>query len=162
MHLCCFSVNGGLSQWSQFGPCTKSCGGGVRMRHRQCNNPRPRYGGKDCDESDIVEIQSCGIRKCPVQIMRRKLRNTFKTRYRCKAVTWSIIHDQYTCELQPPKQASSTGVLSSSPPSHAQLLRIRGRLNCSTYSTFEQSGQQQKSYRGKQEELQREESGAAY
>ena len=69
------------------------------MRRRQCKNPRPRYGGKDCDESDIVEIQSCGVRKCPMKILRRKLRNTFNTSYKCKAMTWSVIHNQYISKL---------------------------------------------------------------
>lgn len=60
-----FLVNGGLSQWSEFGVCSKSCGGGVRIRRRYCNNP-------ECDPSDMFQTQSCGIRKCNVRILKGK------------------------------------------------------------------------------------------
>lgn len=65
-------VNGGLSKWSNFGLCSKSCGGGVRMRHRECNNPVPRYGGAECDPDDLFETQSCGNMKCPAKTLKRK------------------------------------------------------------------------------------------
>ena len=67
-----FLVNGGLSQWSEFGVCSKSCGGGVRIRRRYCSNPVPRFGGKECDPSDMFQTQSCSIRKCNVRILKGK------------------------------------------------------------------------------------------
>ncbi|KAL9981062.1 hypothetical protein ACROYT_G009719 [Oculina patagonica] len=64
-------VNGGLNKWSKFGLCSKSCGGGVRMRHRECNNPVPRYGGLECDPGNLFETQSCGNMKCPAKTLKR-------------------------------------------------------------------------------------------
>ena len=43
------------------------------MRHRQCNNPFPRYGGTECDQSDMFQTQSCGNMKCPVKVLKGKL-----------------------------------------------------------------------------------------
>ena len=42
-------INGGYSRWSAPKQCTQSCGGGVRLRKRKCNNPKPSLNGKDCD-----------------------------------------------------------------------------------------------------------------
>lgn len=41
-------INGGYSGWSAPKKCTQSCGGGVRLRKRKCNNPKPSLNGKDC------------------------------------------------------------------------------------------------------------------
>ena len=41
-------VNGGFTDWSQPGPCSKSCGKGVRFQERTCTNPKPSFNGRDC------------------------------------------------------------------------------------------------------------------
>lgn len=41
-------INGGYSGWSGPKKCTQSCGGGVRLQKRKCNNPKPSLNGKDC------------------------------------------------------------------------------------------------------------------
>ncbi|MBN3299462.1 ATS13 metalloproteinase, partial [Amia calva] len=46
-------VHGAWSSWSAFSPCSRTCGGGVSFRKRQCNNPRPAFGGRDCEGRDI-------------------------------------------------------------------------------------------------------------
>nr|XP_043882163.1 A disintegrin and metalloproteinase with thrombospondin motifs 13 isoform X3 [Solea senegalensis]XP_043882164.1 A disintegrin and metalloproteinase with thrombospondin motifs 13 isoform X3 [Solea senegalensis] len=51
-------VHGSWSSWSEFSPCSRTCGGGVRHRTRQCNNPRPAFGGNDCQGPD-VEAELC-------------------------------------------------------------------------------------------------------
>lgn len=42
-------VDGGFAEWSEFGDCSVSCGGGFRRRTRRCENPKPQFGGKDCE-----------------------------------------------------------------------------------------------------------------
>ncbi|XP_042278248.1 A disintegrin and metalloproteinase with thrombospondin motifs 13 [Thunnus maccoyii] len=46
-------VHGSWSSWSEFSPCSRTCGGGVTHRTRQCTNPRPAFGGNDCEGPDI-------------------------------------------------------------------------------------------------------------
>ncbi|XP_067048693.1 coadhesin-like isoform X1 [Acropora muricata] len=58
-------VHGHWSHWGAFGPCSKSCGGGMRYRSRVCNNPRQSSGGKAC-VGPSHESQACNIRLCPV------------------------------------------------------------------------------------------------
>ena len=41
-------MNGIWGTWQGFGPCSKTCGGGLRSRRRQCNNPPPVNDGDYC------------------------------------------------------------------------------------------------------------------
>uniref|UniRef100_A0A3P8WPU1 Uncharacterized protein n=1 Tax=Cynoglossus semilaevis TaxID=244447 RepID=A0A3P8WPU1_CYNSE len=56
-------VHGSWSSWSEFSPCSRTCGGGVTHRTRQCNNPRPAFGGTECQGLDLEAVlcqqQSC-------------------------------------------------------------------------------------------------------
>ncbi|XP_068167090.1 A disintegrin and metalloproteinase with thrombospondin motifs 13 [Antennarius striatus] len=56
-------VHGSWSDWSDFSPCSRTCGGGVTHRTRKCNNPRPAFGGDDCHGLD-VEAELCHRRSC--------------------------------------------------------------------------------------------------
>ncbi|CAN9513477.1 unnamed protein product [Ophioblennius macclurei] len=56
-------VHGSWSSWSEGSPCSRTCGGGVTFRTRQCNNPRPAFGGNDCDGPDI-EAELCHQHPC--------------------------------------------------------------------------------------------------
>ena len=38
-------MNGGWGEWSGFGECTQSCGGGVRTRSRNCDSPAKSESG---------------------------------------------------------------------------------------------------------------------
>lgn len=58
------SVDGNWSIWSQFGPCSMSCGGGIRYRSRYCNSPAPMNGGQYCEGADM-EYESCNTMDCP-------------------------------------------------------------------------------------------------
>jgi hypothetical protein len=42
-------IDGVYSSWSDPGQCTRSCGGGVRLLTKYCNNPKPSLNGKDCE-----------------------------------------------------------------------------------------------------------------
>ena len=41
-------MNGGWGEWSGFGECTQSCGGGVRTRSKNCDSPVKSESGLDC------------------------------------------------------------------------------------------------------------------
>ncbi|XP_067139893.1 A disintegrin and metalloproteinase with thrombospondin motifs 3-like [Centruroides vittatus] len=56
--------NGQWGTWSEFTPCSRSCGIGVRFRIRKCDNPRPLYGGKYC-AGKSEELEICNIESCP-------------------------------------------------------------------------------------------------
>lgn len=56
-------INGGWGSWTNWSPCSKTCGKGLQMRKRFCNNPEPVYGGKDC-AGENIEYQECNMRNC--------------------------------------------------------------------------------------------------
>ncbi|KAK9530281.1 hypothetical protein VZT92_011793 [Zoarces viviparus] len=55
--------DGSWGSWSKFSSCSRTCGGGVRSRSRQCNNPPPAYGGRDCAAS-AFDYQMCNTEEC--------------------------------------------------------------------------------------------------
>ncbi|XP_034025428.1 A disintegrin and metalloproteinase with thrombospondin motifs 13 [Thalassophryne amazonica] len=56
-------VHGSWSNWSELSPCSRTCGGGITHRTRQCNNPRPAFGGNDC-EGRHIEAELCHQEPC--------------------------------------------------------------------------------------------------
>jgi prepilin-type N-terminal cleavage/methylation domain-containing protein len=59
------AVNGGWSDWSSWGSCSVSCGGGTQTRSRTCTNPAPANGGASCSGS-ATESQSCNTAACAI------------------------------------------------------------------------------------------------
>ncbi len=64
----CFTVQGGFSEWMEWGACSVSCGTGVQKRLRQCNNPFPANGGRHCIGS-ATETRSCQGKPCPGKLV---------------------------------------------------------------------------------------------
>ena len=58
------SVDGNWGLWKQWSNCSQECGGGRRMRLRECNNPAPVQGGKMC-EGRGQEEGDCNNQECP-------------------------------------------------------------------------------------------------
>ncbi|XP_061880337.1 A disintegrin and metalloproteinase with thrombospondin motifs 3 [Entelurus aequoreus] len=56
--------DGAWGSWNKYGSCSRSCGTGVRIRTRQCNNPVPSNGGQDCAAVNY-EYQLCNTHDCP-------------------------------------------------------------------------------------------------
>lgn len=58
-------VDGGVSDWSEWGKCNRRCGRGEKKRVRTCTNPSPLFGGKRCAEA-LEERIPCNTHPCPV------------------------------------------------------------------------------------------------
>ncbi|XP_072038328.1 uncharacterized protein [Amphiura filiformis] len=60
-HLNCYKhlegcpVDGGWSIWGPWSGCSSNCGEGKAYRVRQCDNPRPRTWGRECEGSTLEE-----------------------------------------------------------------------------------------------------------
>ena len=62
-------VDGGWNDWV-IGPCSKTCGGGIRSITRECNKPKPSCNGKDCKGPNYrVYPIPCSNVCCPGKIM---------------------------------------------------------------------------------------------
>ncbi|KAJ8368226.1 hypothetical protein SKAU_G00082540 [Synaphobranchus kaupii] len=57
-------VDGRWGSWGLFGSCSRTCGGGVQLAKRACNNPVPANGGKYC-QGVRVKSRSCNLEPCP-------------------------------------------------------------------------------------------------
>ncbi|XP_037335320.2 A disintegrin and metalloproteinase with thrombospondin motifs 15-like [Pungitius pungitius] len=57
-------VDGRWGKWGAYGSCSRSCGGGVQLAKRQCDNPLPQNGGKYCYGLRI-KYRSCNLNTCP-------------------------------------------------------------------------------------------------
>uniref|UniRef100_A0A673CX17 Thrombospondin-1-like n=1 Tax=Sphaeramia orbicularis TaxID=375764 RepID=A0A673CX17_9TELE len=58
-------INGNWGPWSPWDTCSLTCGGGQQTRKRLCNDPVPKYGGKDC-VGDAKDTQTCNKKACPI------------------------------------------------------------------------------------------------
>ena len=58
------SGDGGWSTWTQWTDCSTSCDNGTQTRKRECDNPTPAYGGRNCS-GEKNETRGCFLRNCP-------------------------------------------------------------------------------------------------
>ncbi|PIK51722.1 putative SCO-spondin-like [Apostichopus japonicus] len=58
-------IHGGFSEWTDWEPCSKSCGGGQTLRTRNCTSPSPQHGGLPC-YGTYTERRLCAAFYCPV------------------------------------------------------------------------------------------------
>ena len=61
---CIYVVHGNWSHWTSWPNCNKPCNNGTRTRRRACDNPRPAFGGENC-EGLTFESEPCNQEKCP-------------------------------------------------------------------------------------------------
>ncbi|XP_022085366.1 hemicentin-1-like isoform X2 [Acanthaster planci] len=58
-------VDGRYGPWTNWQPCSTTCGNGEQIRTRQCNNPPPQNFGRDC-LGPAMHKRMCSERDCPV------------------------------------------------------------------------------------------------
>nr|XP_022286304.1 A disintegrin and metalloproteinase with thrombospondin motifs 4-like [Crassostrea virginica] len=57
---------GGWGPWTGWYSCSRTCGGGLTYRRRQCNNPSPlNYEGCDGGRDEGYEARTCNEQPCP-------------------------------------------------------------------------------------------------
>ncbi|XP_022795168.1 coadhesin-like [Stylophora pistillata] len=56
-------VDGGFTEWSSWTECSKTCGGGEKVRERECTNPEPKGNGQPC-VGDSEEAEVCNSQEC--------------------------------------------------------------------------------------------------
>ncbi|KAK6467892.1 A disintegrin and metalloproteinase with thrombospondin motifs 15 [Huso huso] len=59
-----YKVDGRWGKWGPFGFCSRTCGGGVQLAKRECNNPVPANDGKYC-QGVRIKYRSCNLDLCP-------------------------------------------------------------------------------------------------
>ncbi len=58
-------TDGQWSDWTTWSDCSETCGGGIRMKTRQCTNPPPSGTGQPCQGS-TSEVEKCSTSSCRV------------------------------------------------------------------------------------------------
>uniref|UniRef100_A0A8B9Q6X1 ADAM metallopeptidase with thrombospondin type 1 motif 15 n=1 Tax=Apteryx owenii TaxID=8824 RepID=A0A8B9Q6X1_APTOW len=64
-------VDGNWGKWAPYGQCSRTCGGGVQLAKRECNDPVPVNGGKYC-EGVRVKYRSCNLDPLPGKSFREE------------------------------------------------------------------------------------------
>uniref|UniRef100_A0A3Q2QC48 ADAM metallopeptidase with thrombospondin type 1 motif, 12 n=1 Tax=Fundulus heteroclitus TaxID=8078 RepID=A0A3Q2QC48_FUNHE len=57
------TVNGGWGPWEKWSHCSRTCGTGVQAAERECNNPKPEFGGKYCT-GERKRYRTCNTKPC--------------------------------------------------------------------------------------------------
>lgn len=59
-------IDGQWGNWENYGECSRTCGGGIKKKFRECNNPPPQNGGNYC-VGERVKYKNCGTKECPLE-----------------------------------------------------------------------------------------------
>ncbi|KAM6944598.1 hemicentin-1 [Lycodopsis pacificus] len=114
-------INGGYSNWEEWGPCSSTCGQGFQERIRLCNNPEPTNGGRSCSGPGI-DSRKCQNGLCPGETPRRT-RGSLIGMVNEREFGVSFLEANITDNVE---EGSSTlqAHLNNIPPSVGPLLRV--------------------------------------
>lgn len=59
-------VHGGWGNWTEWSECSRTCGSGVSIQSRVCDNPPPANGGTFCI-GDRTHYKTCNTDPCPAE-----------------------------------------------------------------------------------------------
>ncbi|XP_025019242.1 A disintegrin and metalloproteinase with thrombospondin motifs 16 isoform X2 [Python bivittatus] len=97
-------IHGHWSEWSSWSSCSRTCGGGISHRERNCTNPRPSHRGKFCEDSSRM-LKLCNSQKCPpnsISFRAAQCAEFNSKRFRGWHYKWkpyTQVEDQYLCKL---------------------------------------------------------------
>ncbi|ETE64196.1 A disintegrin and metalloproteinase with thrombospondin motifs 16, partial [Ophiophagus hannah] len=97
-------IHGHWSEWSSWSSCSRTCGGGISHRERNCSNPRPSHRGKFCEGSSRM-LKLCNIQKCPLNSISFRAAQCAEfnsKRFRGWHYKWkpyTQVEEQYLCKL---------------------------------------------------------------
>ncbi|CAJ1069213.1 A disintegrin and metalloproteinase with thrombospondin motifs 12 [Xyrichtys novacula] len=96
------TINGGWGQWSTWSYCSRTCGTGVQSAERECNNPKPEFGGKYCT-GERKRYRTCNTTPCQINTpsFREMLCSEFDTvPYHNELYKWiPVANPLHPCEL---------------------------------------------------------------
>ncbi|XP_062874431.1 A disintegrin and metalloproteinase with thrombospondin motifs 12 [Trichomycterus rosablanca] len=95
--------NGGWGQWSTWSHCSRTCGSGVQSAERECDQPKPAFGGRYCT-GERRRYRICNTAPCAKQLpsFREMQCSEFDTvPYHNQLYRWiPVSNNARPCELQ--------------------------------------------------------------
>ncbi|XP_028966579.1 A disintegrin and metalloproteinase with thrombospondin motifs 7 [Galendromus occidentalis] len=96
------AIDGEWGPWSEWGDCSRTCGGGVMQSERHCDNPAPAYGGRYCI-GERKRYRMCNTDDCPegTPSFRAEQCSSFNNvPYKGELFHWSpVFNSEKPCEL---------------------------------------------------------------
>ncbi|KAK7933456.1 hypothetical protein WMY93_004352 [Mugilogobius chulae] len=114
-------INGGYSNWEEWGPCSSTCGQGFQERIRLCNNPEPANGGRSCSGPSI-DSRKCQAGLCPGESP-RKTRGSLIGMVNEREFGVSFLEANIT-DHEEEESSNIQARLENIPPSIGPLLRV--------------------------------------
>ncbi|XP_019908484.3 hemicentin-1 isoform X2 [Esox lucius] len=114
-------INGGYSNWEEWGSCSATCGRGVQQRIRLCNNPEPADGGRSCGGPSL-DSRECQTGLCPGEAP-RKARGSLIGMVNEREFGVSFLEANITDNLEE-NTSTLQANLDNIPPSVGPLLRM--------------------------------------
>ena len=81
-----FLVDGQWGDWDEWSDCSRSCGGGTKIRTKLCDNPFPQFGGKEC-LGPATELSLCNSDRCPGNLLRIICKGLVNTKFMNRTTT---------------------------------------------------------------------------
>ncbi|KAK3096440.1 hypothetical protein FSP39_000163 [Pinctada imbricata] len=96
------AINGNWGEWSSWSSCSRTCGAGVSVTERHCDNPRPSNGGKYCI-GERKRYKICNTDSCPERSKSFRLTQCEefnKIPYKNRKYEWTDVPmEQAPCQL---------------------------------------------------------------